>query len=285
MKLIGQILRSKRESLGMTLIDLEKKVRIQKKYIDMIEKNEFNQLPNPDYTRGFIEKYAKAVNLNAEQLLKEHHKELPTRKLSAKEASEQIKNAQTPQSTDNSVQKLLAWLLGIIVTLFLIWLIFTQFIFTDKESEWHAEDLNKSRDVKVEKKVEEKTVASKNVDNKKSDKTETKEKAKPVEPLKLTYKNFDGANLAYEVSTKDQIELKIDSKISTWVQVYDDKKKNYAYKEMKKGSMKIDKNAKSISLISGNSTAMDVYINNKKVTVPKEAENLITRTYFFKVIK
>lgn len=30
MKQIGQILRSKRESLGMTLIDLEKKIKIQK---------------------------------------------------------------------------------------------------------------------------------------------------------------------------------------------------------------------------------------------------------------
>lgn len=151
MKPIGQILRSKRESLGMTLIDLEKKVKIQKKYIEMIEKNEFDRLPNPDYTRGFIEKYAKAVNLNAENLLKEHQNELPTKKLSAKEASKLIKSTQTTRSTDQSVQKLLAWLLGIILIMFLIWLIFSQFIFTDKNSEWQAEDINKSRNVKVEK--------------------------------------------------------------------------------------------------------------------------------------
>lgn len=287
MKLIGQILRTKRESLGMTLIDLEKKVRIQKKYIEMIEKNEFDRLPNPDYTRGFIEKYAKAVNLNGEQLLKEHQNELPARKLSAKEASDQIKNAQSVQNKDTSVQKLLAWLLGIIVTLFLIWLIFSQFIFTDKNNEWQAEDVNKSRNVKVEKKTVETPVAKGDSKKDKDSKTvdKAKETPKTVEPTKLTYKNFDGANLAYEIETKDQIELKIDSKVPTWVQVYDDKKKNYAYKEMKKEAMKIDKEAKSISLISGNSTAMEVYINDKKVTVPKEAENLITRTYFFKVIK
>ncbi|MCE4957226.1 helix-turn-helix domain-containing protein [Macrococcoides caseolyticum] len=283
MKLIGQILRSKRESLGMTLIDLEKKVRIQKKYIEMIEKNEFDRLPNPDYTRGFIEKYAKAVNLNAESLLSEHKDELPAKKLSAKEASQQIKNTAVEHQSDNSVQKLLVWILGISVVLFLVWLIFSQFIFTDKNNVWQAEDINKSRDVKVERKTEEKPVATTATPKK-----ETKEnvKVKPkVEPVKLTYKNFDGANLAYEISTNQPIELKVNSSIPTWVQVYDSNKKNYVYKEIKNEVIKIDKNVKSITLISGNSTTMNVFINGVKVNVPKEAENLITRTYFFKVVQ
>lgn len=284
MKQIGQILRSKRESLGMTLIDLEKKVKIQKKYIEMIEKNEFDRLPNPDYTRGFIEKYAKAVNLNAENLLKEHQNELPTKKLSAKEASKLIKSTQTTQSTDQSVQKLLAWLLGTILIMFLIWLIFSQFIFTDKSSEWQAEDINKSRNVKVEKKTEEKPVASK-TEQSSNEKLKEKENAKVEASTKLTYKNFDGANLAYEVESTEPLKLKIDSKIPTWVQIYDDKKKNYAYKETKRESFKIDEKVKNITLISGNSTSMEVYINDKKVSVPKEADNLITRTYFFKVIQ
>lgn len=284
MKPIGQILRSKRESLGMTLIDLEKKVKIQKKYIEMIENNEFNRLPNPDYTRGFIEKYARAVNLNAETLINEHQNELPSKKLSAKEASRQIKNKQSLQNTDQSVQKLIAWLLGILLIMFLIWLIFTQFIFTDKNNEWQAEDINPSRNVKVEKKTEDKSIVSK-TDNATKVKKKEKDNAKVEASTKLTYKNFDGANLAYEIETNEPLELKIESKIPTWVQIYDDKKNNYAYKEMKKQSFKIDEKVKTITLISGNSTSMEVYINDKKVSVPKEADNLITRTYFFKVIQ
>lgn len=283
MKLIGQVLRSRRESLGMTLLDLEKKIKIQRKYIEMIERNEFDHLPNPDYTRGFINKYAQAVNMNGDELINQHIEELPTTKLSAKEASAHIKHVKTESSKDNSARKLLAWLLGIILTLFLIWLIFSNFILTDRNSEWQAEDINKSRNVAVEKKTEEKPATAKQDSN--SSKTQAKQKSKTEEPLKLTYKNFDGANLAYEIESKEQLEVKIDSKTPTWVQVLDDKKKNYAYKEMTKETMKIDKDAKSITLISGNSTVMDVYINGKKVTVPTEAENLITRTYFFKVVK
>ncbi|WP_414056116.1 helix-turn-helix domain-containing protein [Macrococcus equi] len=284
MKVIGQILRSKRESLGMTLIDLERKIKIQKKYIEMIEKNEFENLPNPDYTRGFIEKYAKAVNLNAEQLITEHQEELPIRKLSAQEASKKIKSDHPINHYDSGAQKLLLWIIGIITVLFLLWLIFSQFIITDRNSEWHAEDINKSRNVTVEKKNDEKVITSKE-DKSKKETQQKKNDEKLIEPLKLTYKNFDGSNLAYEVETQDKITLKVDSKIPTWVQVFDNKKKNYAYKEMKQETMQIDKDVESITLISGNSTSLSVYINDKKVTVPKEAENLITRTYFFKVIK
>ncbi|WP_414048019.1 helix-turn-helix domain-containing protein [Macrococcus equi] len=284
MKLIGQILRSKRESLGMTLIDLERKIKIQKKYIEMIEKNEFENLPNPDYTRGFIEKYAKAVNLNAEQLITEHQEELPIRKLSAQEASKKIKSDHPINHYDSGTQKLLLWIIGIITVLFLLWLIFSQFIITDRNSEWHAEDINKSRNVTVEKKNDEKVITSKE-DKSKKETQQKKNDEKLIEPLKLTYKNFDGSNLAYEVETQDKITLIVDSKIPTWVQVFDNKKKNYAYKEMKQETMQIDKDVESITLISGNSTSLSVYINDKKVTVPKEAENLITRTYFFKVIK
>lgn len=287
MKLIGQKLRSKRESLGMTLIDLEKKVKIQKKYIEMIEKNEFDRLPNPDYTRGFIEKYARAVNLNSSDLLTLHEEELPDRKMSAKEASKKIKTETNENAHDNSAHKLLFWLFSILLILFLIWLIFTQFIFTDKNNEWKAENVNKSRNVKIERTTEQTMADSKeNINQKNKDtQSEPESKTKSMQPLKLTYKNFDGANLAYEVETNEPIQLKIVSKVPTWVQVYDNQKKNYAYKEMKKEIMKIDKSAKNITLISGNSTSMDVYINDKKVSVPKEAENLITRTYFFKILK
>ena len=59
----------------------------------------------------------------------------------------------------------------------------------------------------------------------------------------------------------------------------------YVYNEIKEQSFNIDKDAKEVTIISGNSTSADIYINNQKVSVPKEAENLITRTYFFKVSK
>ncbi|UJS28841.1 helix-turn-helix domain-containing protein [Macrococcoides canis] len=272
MRQIGQILRSKRESLGMTLIDLEKKIKIQKKYIEMIEKNNFERLPNPDYTRGFIEKYANCVNLNGKELIKQHESELPARKISAREAIDTLKATHTTEN-DHSTRKLLYIIIASLSLLFIIWAL-SQLFFTDKDESFKPASLNPSRNITVEKKQEPET---------KSKKPSAKIQVKPE--TSLTYKNFDGSNLTYEVKSQQPLTVKIVSKIPTWVQVFDNKKKNYVYKEIKEQSFKIDKDAKELTIISGNSTSADIYINNQKVSVPKEAENLITRTYFFKVSK
>ncbi|UOB21439.1 helix-turn-helix domain-containing protein [Macrococcus armenti] len=275
MKQIGQKLRSKRESLGMTLIDLEKKIKIQKKYIEMIEKNDFNRLPNPDYTRGFIEKYASAVNLNGSELIQQHESELPERKISAKEAIDNMKQSHVEEK-DHTARKMIAIILSILAILFVIWLL-SQFLIKDRDHAFKPASINPSRNVTVEKKEE--VTPKKNVQKKSQQKQETKSTTNVV------YKNFDGSNLSYEIKTDEPLQIKIDSKVPNWVQVFDNNKKNYAYKELKQETLNIDKDVKDVTIISGNSTSTDIYINKQKVTIPKEAENLITRTYYFKVVK
>lgn len=157
--------------------------------------------------------------------------------------------------------------------LFIIWIL-SQLLFTNKDETFKPASLNPSRNIPVEKKQE--TIS-------KADKPAVKTQVKPE--TSLTYKNFDGSNLTYEVKSQQPLTVKIVSKVPTWVQVFDDKNKNYVYNEIKEQSFNIDKDAKEVTIISGNSTSADIYINNQKVSVPKEAENLITRTYFFKVSK
>ncbi|UBH23316.1 helix-turn-helix domain-containing protein [Macrococcus armenti] len=275
MKQIGQKLRSKRESLGMTLIDLEKKIKIQKKYIEMIEKNDFNRLPNPDYTRGFIEKYASAVNLNGSELIQQHESELPERKISAKEAIDNMKQSLVEEK-DQTARKMIAIILSILAILFVIWFL-SQFLIKDRDHAFKPASINPSRNVNVEKKEE--VTPKKNVQKKSQQKQETKSSTNVV------YKNFDGSNLSYEIKTDEPLQIKIDSKVPNWVQVFDNNKKNYAYKELKQETFNIDKDVKDVTIISGNSTSTDIYINKQKISIPKEAENLITRTYYFKVVK
>ncbi|UBH14075.1 helix-turn-helix domain-containing protein [Macrococcus armenti] len=275
MKQIGQKLRSKRESLGMTLIDLEKKIKIQKKYIEMIEKNDFNRLPNPDYTRGFIEKYASAANLNGSELIQQHESELPERKISAKEAIDNMKQSLVEEK-DQTARKMIAIILSILAILFVIWFL-SQFLIKDRDHAFKPASINPSRNVNVEKKEE--VTPKKNVQKKSQQKQETKSSTNVV------YKNFDGSNLSYEIKTDEPLQIKIDSKVPNWVQVFDNNKKNYAYKELKQETFNIDKDVKDVTIISGNSTSTDIYINKQKISIPKEAENLITRTYYFKVVK
>ncbi|WP_206425299.1 helix-turn-helix domain-containing protein [Staphylospora marina] len=67
---IGKRLKRARESLGMTLEDVEARTRIQKKYLQAIENGQFELLPSPIYVRSYIRSYAGVVGENPQMLLK-----------------------------------------------------------------------------------------------------------------------------------------------------------------------------------------------------------------------
>ena len=48
MKTIGEVLQSKREGLGMTLAELEKRTQIQRETLVAIERNQFEQFEHPN---------------------------------------------------------------------------------------------------------------------------------------------------------------------------------------------------------------------------------------------
>ena len=70
---IGEVLKSRRERLGMTLNELEQRTQLKRHTLEQIENNEFNQLPNSNYTEGFIRKYASVVNIEPNHLIEVHH--------------------------------------------------------------------------------------------------------------------------------------------------------------------------------------------------------------------
>ena len=75
MSSIGQTLKGRRERLGMTLYELESKTQIKQATLKLIENNDFDALYNSAYAEGFIEKYAKAVNIDSTQLIAAHKEE------------------------------------------------------------------------------------------------------------------------------------------------------------------------------------------------------------------
>lgn len=53
MKTVGEALKGRRERLGMTLTELEQRTGIKREMLVHIENNEFDQLPNKNYSEGF----------------------------------------------------------------------------------------------------------------------------------------------------------------------------------------------------------------------------------------
>lgn len=107
MKQIGEVLQGRRERMGLTLAELEKRTHIQREILVHIEKNEFDLLKYPEYAKGFIQKYAHAVNMDGKILISEHEAELPSLHYSAKKSLTQLR--QNPErfvlTSSNKEQK------------------------------------------------------------------------------------------------------------------------------------------------------------------------------------
>ncbi|WP_256761308.1 RodZ domain-containing protein [Cohnella sp. WQ 127256] len=74
---LGALLRKAREQRGYTLDDIQEYTKIRKRYLDAIETGDYKVLPGSFYVRAFVKTYAETVGLDAEEVLRLYHKELP----------------------------------------------------------------------------------------------------------------------------------------------------------------------------------------------------------------
>lgn len=70
MDTIGEQLKQARLEKGLTMEDLQKITKIQRRYLSAIEVNDFDAMPSDYYTKTFIRQYAEAVGLNARPLIR-----------------------------------------------------------------------------------------------------------------------------------------------------------------------------------------------------------------------
>ncbi len=70
---VGRLLRDQREALGLSVVDIEKRLRFRKAHVEAIESGQFDQLPGAAYIPAFLRAYARAVGLDAEKVLTAYH--------------------------------------------------------------------------------------------------------------------------------------------------------------------------------------------------------------------
>lgn len=60
---IGEVLKTERKKQNLTLDDIQQKSKVQKRYLQLIENDQFDLLPSAFYTRAFIRQYARALGI------------------------------------------------------------------------------------------------------------------------------------------------------------------------------------------------------------------------------
>ncbi|HZW67227.1 MAG TPA: RodZ domain-containing protein [Pseudogracilibacillus sp.] len=66
---IGQLLKEERKAQELSLDEIQEMTKIQKRYLQAIEDNNFDSLPGRFYARAFIKEYALVLNMDEELLL------------------------------------------------------------------------------------------------------------------------------------------------------------------------------------------------------------------------
>ncbi len=68
MKDIGNFLRERREARGISLIEVEKDLRIRKKYLQALEEGNINIIPGKTYLIGYLRNYSKFLGIDEENI-------------------------------------------------------------------------------------------------------------------------------------------------------------------------------------------------------------------------
>ncbi|HQP41634.1 MAG TPA: helix-turn-helix domain-containing protein, partial [Smithella sp.] len=121
----SQKLKMKRESLGLSPGDVFKKIRIRTRYIEAIENSEFDELPDPVYTKNFIKTYARFLNIDENPVLQDYDAYLNAHR------EEQTPPPEPPPETKSFFSSFAAtknyWGILIVLIIFIsIWLILKQ---------------------------------------------------------------------------------------------------------------------------------------------------------------
>ncbi len=72
MEELGRRLRERRETLGLTLEEVERATRIRVPRLEALERGEFEAMPSEVQARGFLRNYADFLNLDAEDVLRQY---------------------------------------------------------------------------------------------------------------------------------------------------------------------------------------------------------------------
>lgn len=65
----GKILKKERENKNYSLEDISSAIKIQKKYLEALENDEYSKFPSSVYAKGFLQNYAKFLGVNSNRVL------------------------------------------------------------------------------------------------------------------------------------------------------------------------------------------------------------------------
>ncbi len=271
---IGDKLKNARKANGMTIEDIEKITKIQRRYLYAIEENQFDQLPGDFYVRAFIKQYAQVVGLNGKELLDEYHKEVPEA-TPEKYVENSIDNkSQEVRKTTNNKKGLwkqyipiAAAIIAFFVTVCLIYLIYAHFI-----SNTNQKSINQVDNV---------TVKSSNEESQKKKKQRVKHKKKATSDIKLEQLS-DTLYKVKKMGNKRTLVVKTGS-TAVFARIFIDGRSVWhgVLNADDAHQVKIPHNVGNVTVFFANTSSAELIIGGKKLNITNKTMPNAARTITF----
>lgn len=251
-KILGDILKNARENRGLTLDEVALETKIQKRYLEDLEKEDFEDMPGKVYERGFLRTYAEALGLDAKEVLELHDEIRSDKKV--EEVNEEEHHEEKQKKSKLKI------FLGIIVIVFIGFGAVKILEIIDKKS-------NKVEAVAIaeEEKVQEPT----------EQKQETVASDIPESEIEVV---DSSTTSALEIKISKRVEVKLTGK--TWLQVFINGKKE---KEGEFGANEVIKyeggDTDQIFVKIGNIKNADIFFNGQQEDESIAYKNVWKKTF------
>ncbi|MFS1518450.1 RodZ domain-containing protein [Bacillus sp. SCS-151] len=230
---LGKRLKEAREEKNISIDDLQKLTKIQKRYLIGIEDGNYDRMPGQFYVRAFIKSYCEAVELDADLIFEQYENELPSSsnsdlpgQLSRVQSRKQI----SPTTTSKVADVLPKVLTGVFVFGLLIGIYFIALNFLGNSDGTPAQENGEEHPIFVEDNSKENDPveevdsepAAEDADQETDVQDEEVDEPEEVVEQELEVINIQGRNVSMELSNTEEFNLEIVSTGDTWVQVVND---------------------------------------------------------------
>ena len=117
-KTAGEVLRKKRENIGLSIDHIANKLNLDSKLIELLEKNDYEKFNIETYIKGYLRAYAKVLDLDGDMIINLYKESNPEK---TPEILPNVKPKFQRNSADRSV-KLFSYIIGLTIALsILVW--------------------------------------------------------------------------------------------------------------------------------------------------------------------
>lgn len=290
---LGNRLKQEREAKNMSLEDLQTTTKIQKRYLIGVEEGNYSIMPGQFYARAFIKQYAEAVGLDPEEIFEEYKNDIPVNEKEDLPQLSRVKTRKQVPTKNTKSWKFLPILFTILAIVAICAIVYTVVISLSggegNDADQAAQDTQPAEIDAPNQDAEPEEEETAPVEEEK-DPAEEEKPAEEEAPAAGTLKELEksGSHATLELSGTDQFFVELTSPGETWIEIDNEKGKNFLYGLVKKEdeAKKIDlSNETEVSFKVGRTFETDIKINGEPFVFPFPTDQKTTQTFTIKFVK